>query len=365
MLLKEISTKKKTREVLRRVKESSVFKLSSEEICIYMVYRLIELVRNENVIGYDELVYRFCEVGPGNLRFDPLAVSIFVNSKSCKELFEQNANRRKDGYFCSDDQYLTNQLVNIKTKLAETIKGKTSSGNCLMLLKQNLKILFKESDYNASKVLINKNKVYLEFIVKSEKIKGNILFRFYNTNEWIYPDSWHIWDIFQRAHRKGCIPVLVAPRIHGSCFPLFKSIGVLARMTYGVFAEQSIDEIKTKVLNDAEKDLLFLRAKSLPRIYSLSQSAEMQCFDGVKQLITISIPKYINTFKIRFEKMEKKIIPYLKNELKHLLNCHTFVLEPSERLLRIKDILSLKLGHLNAIQDFVRRHEELISELKT
>lgn len=358
-------TKQKVNNVINKVKQSSVFRLSSEELCIYLASRLVDLINREYVVGYDELIYRLCEVGPGNLRFDPLSVTIFIDSKIGQELLAENGIKFKGNYFHSYIVGLNAEILKVKSKLIKSVNQQICSQKIWTLLRQKLGKIFKRSNYLVIDSLVNKSKNYLEFVLKPENQKGNILIRIYNTNEWIFPDSWQIWDTFQKAYKERCVPILVASKIHGSCFPLFKVLGILARTTYGPFTEQSIDEIKAEVLNKQDKALLSVREVLPIKVNSLSNASATQSLKGTGQLLTSAIPEYLDEFKIRFEKSAKKVMPHLLAELKPLLDDKEDNLEPAERLSRIKGILALKVGHLNLVKDFVKRHEDLIIELKT
>lgn len=356
-------SKQTTNKVMSKVKQSSVFRLSSEELCIYLAGRLVDLIRRESVVEHDELRYRLCEVGPGNLRFDPLSVNIFIDSRKGQDLLTENGIKLKDDYFHSNIGTLKAEILKVKSKIIESVNKQIYSQRTSMLLKQKLEELFKGSNYSIVKSLVNKN--YLEFVIKMRKQTGSVLVRVYNTNEWLYPDSWQIWDIFQKANMEHCGPILIAPKIHGSCFPLFKALGVLARTTYSPFTEQSMDEIKEEVLNKKDKALISVREVSPIKVNSLAINSTAQSLKGIEQLFTIAIPKYLDEFKIRFEKSAKRIIPHLLADLKPLLNDKEDIIKPTERLLRIKGILALKVGHLNLVKDFVKRNEDLIIELKT
>ncbi|MDD5131286.1 MAG: hypothetical protein PHH44_01350 [bacterium] len=358
-------TKQNTNNVVNKVKQSSVFRLSSEEVSLYLSIRLIDLINRECVVGYDELIYRLCEVGPGNLRFDPLSVTIFINSKIGQELLAENGIEFKNKYFHSHVGGLNAETLQVKSKIVKSVNQQIYSQKTATLLKQKIESICKESNYLIIESLINKNKNHLEFLLKTRNNAGNILIRIYNTVEWIYPDSWQIWDVYQKANKERCIPIIVASKIHGSCFPLFKALGVLARTTYGPFTEQSIDEIKEEVLNKKDKALLSVRAVLPIKVNSLSNNSAAQSLKGIKQLLTSAIPDYLDQFAIRFDKSAKRIVPCLLAELKPLLDDKINSLKPAERLSRIKGILALKVGHLNLVKDFVKRHEDLIIELKT
>jgi len=182
-------------------------------------------------------------------------------------------------------------------------------------------------------------------------------------SQFFYPFSWHIWELFQEARKNGCIPILVASRIHGSCFPLFKAIGILARATYGIFSEENLDEITDKTLDNAEKALLSFHKVAPGKIYRLSKESAVQGLEGLEQLLGTVVSTYFEASKKRFDQMSKKISPHINDKFQYLLDSQSSKLDVMERIARIKGILAMKLGHLNALQDVVKRQEELLKEL--
>lgn len=358
------ANQKSIKEVKVKLKNSSVSKLSPEELVIYLFYRLRELINNEFVVDHNELLYRLCEVGPANLRFDPLTVDAFLESDISQRLFGKESIERKNGWLYAKGGSLVEARTKIKQKISEEIGESTGSLNCLKILKKRMSSIAKDSGYDIDSSLIDVKRKYIEIILKSAELKGRILLRFHNDNEWIYPFSWQIWEMFQEADKKGCIPVLVGPRIHGSCFPLFKAIGILARATYGIFSEKNLDEIINKILDTAEKAHLSYRKVAPGKIYCLSREST-DGLEGVKQLLSAIVPDYFVPSKKRFDQTSKKISPALDVKLQYLLDHKSSKLDVEERISRIKNILTLKLGHLNALQDVVRRHEALMKGLKS
>lgn len=365
MQYKEIITKKALKEVLEKVKSSSVYRLYPEELCAYLSVRLVTLINEEYIVNNDGILYRLCEVGPGNLRFDPLSITLFMDSKRGQDLLAANEITLKDHYFYSNIGIHHTDLFKIKDNLIESINQQIRSQKTMMFLKQKLESIFKGSGYSVIDFLLNKDKNYLEFIIKTEDQTGNILIRVHNTNEWMFPDSWQIWDIFQKANREHCVPILISSKIHGSCFPLFKALGILARTTYGPFTMQRLEDIKSAALTKIDKDSHLMEKISYIKVNPLLNNTMSQSLKGIEQLLIVGIPEYLDEFKIRFEKSAKKIMPHLLADLKPLLDDKEDTLKPAERLSRIKGILIYKVGHLNLVKDFVKRHEDLIMELKT
>lgn len=352
-------TKKRVKEILKKLKHTGTYRFPFADLYIYVGYRLIELIGNEHVVHYDELMYRFCEVGPGNRRFDPLTVDILVNSDIYRKHFQKYAIKRINQWFHEEGGGQDTQILKIKEKIFRAIKESSETKKLFDLLKSALEAIFEECGYSTESFLINEDKKYLEFKLKSDKLNSGLLLRFYNTTDWIYPDSWQIWDLLQKAHKEGYISVLIAPRIHGSCFPLFKALGIFARLTYYLFTDQGAHEISNGILNEDEKRIISYNNISLCKISSLSGGSRHQAFDGIKQLLETVVPRYFEAFKLRFDKTRKKIIPLLSAQLKHLLDPESSTLKAPQRISRIESILNLRIGHLNILRNLVKRHKSL------
>jgi len=292
-----------------------------------------------------------------------LTVEAFLESKLCEDLFVKRSIERNGEWVCSKTDGVANIFARMKRKVTEGIKESVYFKECLKLLKKEVLKVIDGEGYSVLSSLINDKKHYLEILLISSQPKRRILLRLYNSNEWIYPFSWQIWELFEEARKKECIPVLVAPRIHGSCFPLFKAIGILARATYGLFSEKSIGEIKESVLSADEKKLLSLRNIAIGKVYCLLRGEAEQYLECLKQLLEVAIPAYFESCKIKAGITQKKLGRFPKDKLLNLFNSQGRKLSAKEKISSIENILTLKLGHLNSLKEVVKRHEALIGEL--
>jgi len=345
-----------------KVIRSSISRLSSTELCSYLSYRLVELINRENIVSYDELLYRFCEVGPGNLRFDPLTVEAFLESKLCEDLFAKKSIERTEGWICFKTDGAGKISARMKRKISDGIEKSVYSKECLKALKKDVLKVIEGAGYGILSSIINDKKHYLEILLISSQPKRRILLRFYNSNEWIYPFSGQIWKLFKEAGNKECIPVLVAPRIHGSCFPLFKAIGILARSTYGLFSMKSSDEIKESVLNTDERELLSIRNITVGKIYCLSRGEADQYLECLRQLLEIAIPAYFEPCKIKVGITQKKLSRLPQDVVVNFSGFQGSKQNVKEKISSIESILTLKLGHLNPLQALVKKLNALIEQ---
>lgn len=347
-------TQKKIKEIIKKLERLSVHRLTFDEFRIYALYRLVELIHKEGVVHYDELLYRFCEVGPGNRRFDPLSVEILLSSPSVWEYLNKNAEiERKDNWFLVKEAKGNTLSFRIKEKVLGNIFEGAKTGKLFKLLKDELVAVFQECEYEVISCLEDKDKNYIEFKLKSKEFNDGLLLRFYNTDAWVYPDSWQIWDLFYKANLDKSIPVLIAPKIHGACFPLFKAIGMFARASYYLFIDKSLDEVKSEVLDQTEKDSCQLGRFSFGKVDSLPSKYRDERFASVKHLLIEIIPNYCESFLIKRNRAVGKV----NRVSEDLKDSSKFAIEPKERIQKIKELLGLKLGHLKSVGDMIKRNE--------
>lgn len=356
-------TQKKIKEIINKLESSSIHQLPFDELLTYAIHRLSSLIGKEYTVSYDELLYRFCEVGPGNRRFDPLTVEILLNSHLVQEYFKEWGVTRKGKWFLAKEGSIVDLIFKIKEKVFTAISQSAKTDKLFKLLKTELDAIIKGAGYSILSHAIDKNNDNIEFKIKSKEFDKDLLLRFYNTSEWIYPDSWQVWDLFKKASLDASIPLLIAPKIHGACFPLFKATGILARATYGLFSEKSLDEVKDKFLDNNEKAMYSTQNIAPGKIYCLSYDSGAKGLESLQQLLEIVLPAHFESCKIRSLKTSKKINHLFHDKLKHLFDCQSSNIDVAGRITRIKDILSLKLGHLNVLQEAANRHEALIEEL--
>ncbi|MGB3113354.1 MAG: hypothetical protein WBC00_01870, partial [Candidatus Omnitrophota bacterium] len=260
---------------------------------------------------------------------------------------------RKDNWFLAKEAKGNTLNFGIKEKVLANIFEGAKTDRLFKLLKDELMVVFQECEYEAISYLEDKDKTYVEFKLKSKEFNDGLLLRFYNTNVWVYPDSWQIWDLFHRASLDRSIPVLIAPKIHGACFPLFKAIGMFARASHYLFTDKGLEEIKNAVLDQTENDFCQLGRISFGKIDGLPSKYRDERFAGVKHLLTEIIPNYHDSFMIKLNRAIGKA-----NRLpEKFKNPSNFVIEPKERIQKIKELLGLKLGHLKSVGDMIKRNE--------
>lgn len=78
-----------------------------------------------------------------------------------------------------------------------------------------------------------------------------------NGREWVYPESWPVWKTIGAAIELDAMPILVARRIHPTCFPLFKKIGMLGHETRSQTFSPDISPDEIEILGAVQREFFF------------------------------------------------------------------------------------------------------------
>ena len=351
-------TKKATKPIIKKLADNSVFTLSPEELCIYGAYRLLNLLDEYEVAYIDEVRYRICEIGPGRRRFDPLMLDIVLASKFFRENVDNQYMYHRENWFYSGGSSSEIKVKGIKEAIINDVYASSSSERLFEAIKKRMYGITTKNGYSVLDMEVDKNQKYVQLEIKR---KGQaLLLRVYNSIEWIYPDAWQIWRLAEDASEKKCVALLVAPRIHGSCFQLFKALGLLARTNYYFFTEKSMNKIRKGIIKSDMVDIDL----SLGKIASPSEDAFANSFSNIEHLLTQTVSKYYDTSYTRFAEKFDRIQSLVTKKAKLLLNRPETGFTVIDRIKKIKTVLSMKIGHLNAIKDMVKRSEGLIKELE-
>ena len=204
-------------------------------------------------------------------------------------------------------------------------------------------------------------------IHKKEIPNNNLLIRFCNAPEWIYPDSHILWTLFEKALEKKHIPVLIAPYIHGSCFQLFKSLGMFARANYYLFTPEKVNKNMEFVTNHDGVASEHLLNFSYKRCESVRATLAYGEFDVLAQLLSSTIPAHYHSFFASSEKMFKKLLLSENTAVKDLI-LNNKRLERGEMQSRIEffsQLLdSVSLGRITEIKKMLKRCLKLIKALE-
>lgn len=342
--------------------------LPIREICIYVLYRIEELVKIGIATSYNEIRYNLCEVGPGKRRLDPWSLDIVIGSRFLKRLSNLVFHGQAGINFFANKNSpysLINKIIKLKTNIINEVQKLQRSH----AVQENLQgLIIKTVQRNnciVSNSIKNPEDSFVECEIHHNKIADrNLLIRFYNTEEWVYPDSNAIWSLFKKAFKIKCIPILLAPHIHGSCFQLFKNLGMFARANYYLFMPDKRNKIIESITNPEEQRILDLSNFKFGRYESIKSGLTYGEFHVLTKLLSSTIPKYYDSFSISLEKMSRKLIPLLSEEFKEFVVQEKESWEINDRINSVRKFIALaKLGRVTELKKMIRRSEKLIRSL--
>ena len=364
----KLTTVRRIRSIRGKLWDRRLLDLPADEIGIYLLYRVEELVKLGIAISYREIRYNLCEAGPGKRRLDPWSLDILLTSNLISKLSSLVVSGKNNACFFYDknsSRSLVRKIVGIKTAIIRKAQKLATSKE----LQENLKKLIIDT-VNRNNCIVSDSTVdfekgFVQCEVHHHKIKDkNLLIRFYNTDEWIYPDGYEIWSLFEKGFEVGSIPILLAPNIHGSCFQLFKDLGMFARSNYYVFLSDELHKVIDSTARREEKEVLDFSNFKLGRYESVKSKLAYGEFDVLAKLLSITIPKYYESFCSNLDMMSRKIVPLLGGELKFLLVAKKRSEEIKQRVQSLKKILMLvKLEKVIEMRKMIRRNEKLIKSL--
>jgi hypothetical protein len=264
------------KKVKKIVRKRSVNALSRSELSSYLKYRVNNLLKNNGVLTKRELTYLLCEVGPGKMRMDPelldiAGVAFLIKSKS---LQQNNDSKTKSKI----------EKLIVKDVLSSSIKDKIS-------------VLLTKCFEEVNRVKINKKTYY------KCKYKDTPTIILIANGEWVMPDN-NLSEFLTYAKNHNLQPIIIAKKVHGMLFPLFKLIGVLALSTYTVLLQgKTISKIS--LLEDRFEDNVKYREKST-NLDDLIKNFDKEYLEEnfIKKFFNQIVPKYIEDVNKVFQNNE-------------------------------------------------------------
>lgn len=175
----------------------------------------------------------------------------------------------------------------------------------------------------------------------------NLSIRYYNNREWFYPDNNEIWELYKHSAKIDSIPIMLAPYFHGTCFQLFKSIGIFARSTY-------INLIDTN-------NYSLIQNIKIGRFVPIEQMADSKELIELSYLLTVTIPQLYLSFGKHLKQSYIKILPILENKLNDMTNSHhnNYIQQIKfiERMIKL-----FRLVGINEIRRFAKRSRNWIDQ---
>lgn len=273
--------KKELKKVKEKLDKQPLSSLSIDEMAIYFEYRLGNLISKVKVITETELYYLFSETGPGNLRIDPRIIKRLTDEK----LF-------------IDPSYQTipsiKQIKDKKIKVNDYLIKNRNSEETLNLI---VKIF---------KTYLNKVKLISShpFVMEAEFNDIPIIILFKN-GEWIFPDS-ELFLFIQKAQKENVFPIVIAKKIPGILFPVFKGLSILGLSLYKTYLPEEIKELIDDI-NEPKED--FYKVKYNDQFQFLNEKSNKENLnnDQIINFFENTLPNNIATYYDNFTKMKIKV----------------------------------------------------------
>jgi hypothetical protein len=255
--------------------------LTKEEISLYFNYRLENLCNSKNVLTKNELVYLMSETGPGNKRFDPRLLPLLTTSTHFSSRFADEDLLKKKQVV---DSFI---LDNKQTKETQDLIVKTLSHYL-----KNIKIISRDP-----------------FIFEAEFAGVPILCLFKNGG-WVLPDT-VLFSFLKKAQAEKRFPLVIAKKISGILFPLFKGISILGLNLYKTYlpesGQQTINDAALKIERPF-RDLHYNdQFQFLEKEYTDGIRDEYWNGDAIYNFFENILPKHIDVYSRDFFKTKIKI----------------------------------------------------------
>ena|GEM_PF-1360343 len=212
------SMKKQLNLVINKLNKHPLISLSIEELRLYFDYRLENLIKDKKVLTRKELDYLLSETGPGNRRIDPQIISEMIHDDifTCPPYsdipeFKSLADHKK----ILDDYVAVEKISNKTNDLIVELLGKYLDG--IKIIKNQPLIV--EANFNSTPVFC---------LVKN--------------GDWIIPDT-ELFTFLKQCQEQKRMPVVIAKKIAGILFPVFKNISILGLNLYKTCLPEKAGEL--------------------------------------------------------------------------------------------------------------------------
>ena len=216
--------RKKLKEIQNKLNKYPISTLSKEEMELYFDHRLQSLLLSKKVLVRNELEYLLGETGPGNLRIEPDLFRLLVDKES----------------FIQPPFESVPEIKKLKT-LKETAE-KHIEKNINMPVIQELLIKILDNYLKRSGVVSKE-----PFIIEGELNKVPVTCLIKNGG-WVFPDA-ELFQFLKSSQEQKKFPVIIAKKISGILFPVFKGLSILGLNTYKILlpekSRENINAVKS------------------------------------------------------------------------------------------------------------------------
>tara|TARA_B100000745_G_scaffold300564_1_gene255317 strand:+ start:5399 stop:6373 length:975 start_codon:yes stop_codon:yes gene_type:complete len=254
--------------------------LTAEELQLYFDSRLEKVLRDKKIVTMRELEYLLCETGPGDRRFDPRHIPLLIQDddllstspyENISEIIELGEKKKKI------DEYLRdNQDTEATRKLI--LKVLSTYVSDLKVTSQDPFVVDGTFD-----------KIPISFLIKN--------------GQWVLPNE-ELFAFLQETQRRKRLPVVVARKISGILFPMFKGTSVLGLNLYKTYVPKSAKKLVDAAVIPAEGFMRELRYSGqfeyLTKDYIEGIEDEYWTGDPLKNFFEVIMPKHAEDYYQRF-----------------------------------------------------------------
>jgi len=221
----------------------------------------------------DELTYLISETGPGNLRIDPRFLVYLTNDKEFIHFPRGNARESQ-------------AILKKKRKVEEDIRAKKNSAGVQDLLAKVL------GNYIDAPRIVNRSPLIIEGSFHSVPIVCLL-----KNGDWIFPED-GLFEFLKTAQDQKRFPILIAKKIHGILFPVFKTLSVMGCSTYKTYLPPEIKKLIEAVKSE---DVIFSGIKYHDQFQILDDDyfkISENYWDGeaMKNFFEVVLPKNIDSY---------------------------------------------------------------------
>lgn len=203
---------RKLSSIIKKLRKSYVYALSSEELVQYFQHRLEQLLQKKKTLVYDELEYLMGETGPGNLRIDPQLLMRLIENGG-----------KEFTYFMYKNLPEMQEILNKKKIFESYVCSNLNSQDTQKLIAKLI------TPYLKNLRIVNNNPLTIEALFEATPIICLI-----KNGTWIFPDE-ELFLFLKKAKEEKKFPIVIGKKISGILFPVFKNLSILGLNTYKTY----------------------------------------------------------------------------------------------------------------------------------
>lgn len=272
--------------VKKKLDKYPISSLTAEELRIYFTHRVEKASENKEVLTFNELNYQLSETGPGDRRFDPRFIPFLTNEKFFTFPLYKRVNLFED---------LLKKKQEIDTYIDQNKESKTTKELLIKVLGNYLREI---------KVVSNKPFV-IDAIFNDVPITCII-----KNGGWILPND-ELFTFLKNTQKSKRFPVVIAKKISGILFPLFKGISILGLNLYKTYLPEQARNLVNDAILKIERPFKSLEYSDQLQFLDKEYTNEIreECWNGdaVHNFFEKVLPKNIDAYYNNFLNTKIKI----------------------------------------------------------